>query len=498
MSSNESENSDNYMTFQSFNQIYLFSQLKLKEYFRMNKILLISGLAFSASILLMYGVINLIVFKEGSAKFFQGYPNLLFRDALANIILVVYLSILVYSLLKAVTGVANPFINSHKDVNFQLLVPVNPFVAFFSIKIQNIFKNSIIVAIVVLFFLGPLILFLQISLIRIIPFFLNFLLGIELVSLISNIFFFLGNFLRSGKQWGVIFTEKNNVFVNMSLLVVPLIFYQLYIQLQLPSFNLLCNFIYIPFINVAVSNTGLLFRSGVPISSYFGFISCFVEVMILIIINVILIRLLSSTTELGDILPIMENLQSTKEILLTPNEGLNSIPSITKVEKNELFDLSRDEFSLIKKELLLINRSSDLKLNIAQMILIPIAVLLFFFLNLESYSFALVIVGLLTIQLITVEIDTLSKLYHSISSNKRILAIENSKLLNVSIFVTFVFSVPIFILILPHFNILSIFLLPSIWLVSYILKTLKINNTTVNLYISVFILSLFVNVIFPV
>ena len=78
------------------------------------------------------------------------------------------------------------------------------------------------------------------------------------------------------------------------------------------TYQQLSNFYYLPFINVAISNTGLLFRSGVPFISILGTLSLIMELLFLFIITLVFVKYSSGTSELGDLIPVLEYLDNQK------------------------------------------------------------------------------------------------------------------------------------------------------------------------------------------
>jgi hypothetical protein len=434
------------------------------------------------------GLANFLYGSTQSSSYFRlSIPaNFSERDLLANGILIIYLSLLVIKLLKAVTGLSNPFVNNLYDTNFQILIPVNPFVSYYSVKLQNSLKNVIMVSLICIGLFGPYFFLFSIPYTRLFLIFLNYYLGLEFISIIGDIIFFLSNKIRSGKNWILIFTEKNNIIVMITSLIVPVIFILLFDSNIAWTYQKLTEFSYLPFVNVAISNTGLLFRSGVPIASFYGIISLIIELMLFSLVTIILVKQSSGTSELGDLMPVLEYIDSQKQKLMSDSEDYFASPALDKVERNTEFNKTTFS-SLLKKELLLFDRSNDLKMNFL-FILFTFPILLsicFFPGNLYSNYSSFFLIG--TIAFIFFELDTIMKFFYSIKLNSELLHVYSFENMKVKFIVSFIVLIPFFIIFILKIN--GSFLVLGIML--YLIAELLIRYNLRNLFVIIVVSFIF-------
>ena len=423
--------------FIDYQETFYYTKIKLIELLRKGKIKIIVGILILSIVMLSYGIFLLVIFKLGISNFLNppsqsisstpiiSIPKYMtFRDLLANGILIVYLLFLAQNFLKSVTGLSNPFVSNLYDVNFQILIPVDPYTAYFSNKLADFLKNSIFISLMVIFLFSPLIFGLNISYSRIILIILNYLLGWVLISIIGDIVYFISNSIRAGKNWAMIYTEKNNLMVIASSFIIPAIYIQLLNSNLAPTYQLLSTYFFVPFINISVSNTGLLFRSGIPLVVYLGTITCFIEIIISLIIVLIFIKISSTTGEIGDLMPVLEYLEFKKPQLSKDTEDYFINPAYDFVKKNEKFNSNSSFISLIQKEWLLLKRSNDLKINIFMTILGFIGAFLFIIFPVSNQSIFFQMFIIVIFNLIFFEFDTMVKLFHSVQLNSLLLNVN--------------------------------------------------------------------------
>ena len=442
------------------------------EILRKGKIKIVIGILIFSFVMMTYGIFLLITFKLGISNFLNppsqstssppiiSIPKYMtFRDLLANGILIIYLLLLAQNFLKSVTGLSNPFVSNLYDVNFQILIPVDPYTAYFSNKLADFLKNSIFISLMVIFLFSPLIFCLNLYYSRIILIILNYLLGWVLISIIGDIIYFISNSVRAGQNWAMIYTEKNNLMVIASSFIIPVIYIQLLNSNLTPTFKLLSNYFSLPFINIAVSNTGLLFRSGIPLVVNFGTVSCLVEIVISLIIVLVFIKISSTTGEIGDLMPVLEYLEFRKPQLSKDTEDYFISPAYDFVNKNEKFNSNHLFISLIQKEWLLFKRSNDLKFNVFMTILGFAGTFLFILFPVSNQSILFQLFYIFIFNLIFFDLDTIIKLFHSVQLNSLLINVNrlnNNKikivlsiLLLLPFEIVFLYTMKILILVTP-------------------------------------------------
>ena len=354
------------------NQSIDYSTLKLKQYFRINKLKLGFGLLFLSIYSFVFGIILVFLFL------YSNNTNILFRSLFASTIIMFYITLLIYSLISSAMGAKNPFLSNRSDAIFQLLIPVNPFVSYLSLKISNAIRDLFITIVVSILLFYPLMIVLNgfYSYDRLIYVILNFFFGIELVSLIGNLIYLILQRLRVGKNWSILYAEQS-ILIGGIVIAVPILFIYLFISDNIPSYQALSKYSLIPFINIAVGNVGFFFRSGIPLYSFISVIYSLLQILILFSIDIIVIKATFSTAELGDILPVLEYFENQREMTLEIMRN-TLVPTIDEVEKNENFYSKFKFVSLIKKEWVFYKRTSEFKTNF---IFVFVLVILTFSLN---------------------------------------------------------------------------------------------------------------------
>ncbi len=496
------------MTYSLTYQIYFYSILKLKELIRMNKLKIIFLLTGLIYISFSYGIILVSLFNNGIANFFSSsstssasefialdFSGLFFRDLLVNGILLLYLTFLSVNLLRSITGVSNPFINNHYDANFQQLIPINPYVSYLSCKINGLVRNLILTLIAGLLIFSPLIFILKISYFVIIPILLNYFLGFELISLIGNIVFFLFKPLRSDKDWAIIFADKSNIVVSGSTVIIPLLFVALANQKSLLTFQLLQKYSFLPFINIAIANTGFLFRSGIPFSAYIGLGSLVIQIVLLEMVILILIKFISTSSELGDLLPILEFLDSKQiDNLLVNDENFLQI-SVDKVDRNTKFMKGEENKSLLKKDLLLINRSNDFRFNIFLIFFLSILSTIFFILGINQNSDFIYAFMITFFALITLELDSIIKIFYSISLNSKLLFSDSLQNYLIKGVFGLIFFIPILIIFIFKINLVLILMFVVLIMIGDVLNRFNIRNYFIILFLGLSLGAFFLRIL---
>ena len=480
-------------------QTKFYSFLKLKESLRISKLKIFISLFFLICVSLEYGFGIAMVYSTGLTKFFASSSNFdvpidltgyLFRDLLVNGILACYLSILALSLLKSIFGVNNPFITSRFDINFQHLIPINPYVSFLTKKINNGIRNLLLITLCAFLIFGPLITILHISYLRLLPIAFNFFLGFELIEVLSDCMFFLTKPIRSILDLGILFAEKNNLISNASLIVIPFIFIEFGYRNQLFTFQFVQNLAFIPFLNLSVANTSLLFRSGISFSAYIGMVSLSIQVVFLILLALLFIKFISTTSEFGELLPIIEFLNA-KQINFIVNDEYYITPSLSKVDENEEFLQTSTYFSLIKKEILLIKRNSDLIFNFLFIIILSAVTISLYILGLNVKSDLFVLALFTAVYLLFFVLDLLTKIIYSISLNKKILNSSNSQIIQIKSFFILLVSIPFLVLFAIKLNFMIIIIFGLTVLISELLTKYNVRNFFITMYIGFFLGFLF-------
>ena len=210
-----------------------YSVLKSKQYVKGNKIKFGSGLIALSLISLLYGLIIWVFFEAPNIPGATTGPidYGIYRSYFVDFILVVYLTLFCFSFVSSFVGMGNPFVNSRVDLQFQILIPINPLVSYLSTKFYLLTRNLLICSIGTIFLFGPLMIALNrnTASIRILFVILLLLLGFEINSQIGNIIFLLLQRIRAGKNWAVTYTEKP-IFGKISLVIVPGKFIGLFYQ----------------------------------------------------------------------------------------------------------------------------------------------------------------------------------------------------------------------------------------------------------------------------
>ena len=77
----------------------------------------------------------------GAILFLFSKPVFLFRSLLVQLFLLAYIILFFYYFLASAFGINSPFLKSKSDLLFHYLVPVDPFVSYFSTKIYDIIRD---------------------------------------------------------------------------------------------------------------------------------------------------------------------------------------------------------------------------------------------------------------------------------------------------------------------------------------------------------------------
>ena len=477
-----------------------YSLVKLKQYLKGNKAKFGLGIFFISIILLMYGLILLVLYEGMKYNTITTTTPVYsqFRTYFSNFILASFLTILCYSIFTSAIGYSNPFINSRMDLQFQILIPIDPFVSFFSTKIYNFSRNLLICTMITLFMFGPLMLGLNrtTASFRIAFVILLFAIGSEIVSEIGNIFFFIFRRLRYGKNWAITSVEQP-IFTIIILAIIPVVFLQLLDAQSFPSYNTLSNFIYVPLVSTAIGSVGFFFRSGIPLNSYLSIVISLTQLVILFFINIVLIKINFSSSELGDLLSVLDYLDNQQKEMIFA--FMNNLPTtLDEVEENYDFYSTKAEFSLIKKEWLLIKRSNELKINF---LVICVLSLLTVGLSFVKVSFSqnpdvLSIAFYVFTFMIALEIGSLATLYHSISLNYEILALSRIKNVLEKFFYSLLYLIPLAPLLILKTSLILIILVIVLIIISEILNRIQVISTMVSFFIGMILSFIFVPFIF--
>ena len=434
--------------------------------------------------------------SPSSSIFYLKFYNYLPRDLLANAILAIYLSYLLTELLKSAVGLNNPFINNKYDTQFQLLIPINPYVSFISRKVDLAIRNLIMVILLTTFVLGPTFILLQFSLSRLIVLIINFFFGIELISLLGNLIFFAFNSIRSEKDLAVLFVDKSRIILSTTTFVFPVIFLQLLNDNKLLSFQALSNYYLVPFVNLAVSNTGFLLRSGVPLVAYLSSVTLIVEVLALFVIILILIYYYQSSAEMGDLLPILEAFDSKQQKIFISEEDMLS-DNISKVSQNKHFPYLKTSYSLIIKDLISFTRNYDLKGNLYASMACSIFVTTLLFARVDfSSGFGMPILLFCLMSLIAYVLDTMVRGFYSISLNEELLNIDTKTNRKIKIAFLLVASFPVWLLLIGRISFSIPILVIIIYITSELLNKGNVRNRQVEMIISLIMTSIFISLLF--
>lgn len=478
------------------NQSYDYALLKLKQNLRGNKLKTGIGLVFFSVYCAVAGIILVILFLFSSIKT-NTNPGLTFRSLFANSILMFYLIVIIYTFLSSAFGVSNPFLKNRSDLIFQLLVPVNPFVSYFSVKIYSMIRDIFLTSLGCLLLFGPLMITLNKSTyaIRLVLVDINFFLGIEILLLSGNFIYFLLQRIRKGKNWEVVFAEQSIVFIGL-ICAIPLFFFYMFYIHQLLSFQILLNLSFLPIINIATGNVGFFFRSGIPFYSYMSLIYSLLQIVLLLALNIIFIQKSFSTAELGQLLPVLEFFQNQRAMTLSTFRD-HPIPDIDKVKSNANFYNKRTIVPLIKKEWLLIKRVSSLKTNfIAVWILaVVVFVLNVFKIRLDPFIFSFSEYYLALP--IALEIGCLVTMYQSIKSNDKIVSVPRRKNLYVKLLSTLVFISPFYLLMILKINLFVIIFLLALIIIAEIYNRININSFYLNYLTAIFMVPFFIIIFLP-
>ena len=417
-------------------------------------------------------------------------PRLLF----ANFILMFYTTLLTYSFLSSALGVNTPFLKNKQDYYFQVLVPVNPYVTFFSVRFYSALRDLLLATIGCFLMFGPLLLLsnTQTAGIRLALTILNVFLGVEVVFLFGNVIFFLLKRIRKGKNWETMYAEQINV-VSILFMAVPGVFFYLLISNMLPAYQTLLIFSILPFINLSTGITGFFFRSGIPMYSYISILYSLVQIIILLALSIFFIKKSYSTAELGNILPILDFFDNQRQMQLNLFKD-KQIPNIDKVDKNVDFYSKKTVYSLIKKEWLLVKRTNSLKNNFIFMWLFTIIVFIVDLIGLQIDSLLLILAQYALPFLIEMELSCLLIIYQSIKVNKKLLLTERKKDLYVKILLTLIFMSPFFLILVAKMNIFVFVLMLLILIIAEVLNRININSFFINYGAGGILVTIFVSV----
>lgn len=478
-----------------FNSVILdqslnYSAQKLKAYLRSNKLKFSLFLIFFTIYSFALGAIILVLFLAG-------HPEATFRTIFSNAILAFYLTIFVYSLVSSASGVSNPFLSNRADANFQLLIPINPFVSFFSVKINNALRDLIFTIIACVLLFVPLMIILNKNTVafRMILVTFGFFLGIEIISLFGSFIYLILQGFRKGKSWSVTFAENNDYFVIV-LVAIPAVFFYLMLYDMLPSYETLLNFSFLPIINIATDNIGFFFRSGIPFYSYLSIIYSLIQLLILLVVNLLLIKYFYSSAELGEILPVMKYFEDQRDMFRASFHNLPS-PSIDKVNENVIFYSKNDLYTLMRKDWVLIKRTTEIKSNyIVVWILIMITVVIDL-LKIHLSAFVTTFIEPYFGVGIGMELGCLVTIYQSIKLNDSILPINKRNNAIIKTIYSFIFLVPFLILFVIKLNPLAIIFILALLLISEILNRININSYMVNFIIGMGLFPFFTFIFLP-
>lgn len=485
-------------------QTFLLSSSKFKESVRKHGLKMILGFIIIAFVSLEYGLLMAFIFtgysnfnnliKPSNPSFITiDFYKYLPRDLLLNGFIVIYLSFLLPDLIKAAVGIGNPFINNESDVNLQLLLPVNPYVSYFSTFMSITVRNIFISLIIPVFIFGPLIYVLKVSMLRLVLLVANVFIGLEMMLLVSNVTFFLFNQIRAGRDWDILVADKSKFFLNGSTLIFPILFLQLVNGHYLWTYQMYSNYYFIPFVNVSVSSVGLLFRSGVPLVAYLSLLSSLLEILLLFIVVLVFIHLNQTTTEFGDLLPIMDFLNSRQQKIFIRNNENPITSDISKVEASTTFSYSNSFRSLIAKDWLLFSRNSEFKGNFLASIFCSIVITILLFLNAQSSPNIFFIVVVLTGYEIAFIIDTMTKIFYSISLNHDLLHVEDSINLKIKLAFAIVASVPILLILAYKISFLVVILILALFILTELLNRWHLSNFFVEMIVGLILGTIFIN-----
>ena len=326
---------------------------------------------------------------------------------------------------------------------------------------------------------------------------INLFLGIEFITLLGNITYFLLQKFRKGRNLEAFFTE-NLGYVLGAIALAPIIgFIYLLVNQQLPTYAEIQIFSLIPLVNNGVGTVGFFFRSGIPIYSYESLVYSIIQVVILLLVTIFFIRKSYSTTEMGNLMPIFEYNESKRQENLAKFFQDTPIPSIDRVETNINFYSKKNTFSLIKKEWLLIQRINSIKKTyfFVWLLLILLAGLLET--HIRFTSFNQTIIQYLVATPIALELGLIITIYQSIKSNKNIALGTNSQNRLVKLFYTIILVSPFLLILVTEMIIETIVFILVLILMAEILSKFNLNSLIITYMAGLFMFWLFTGIFLP-